>query len=118
MQKKIPEVSLLKFIRHSLEILKNPLPFHNKNFTERGDIFKLNVGFKTKIFFCRDAAFAQYVLQKNQRNYVKSSIQTKDLVKYVGEGLLTSEGEKWIKQRKMFTICEKPLLFCDYAHKL
>ncbi|WP_290699509.1 cytochrome P450 [Lacinutrix sp.] len=101
MEKKIPEVSLLKFLKHSLEILKNPLPFHKKNFTEKGDIFKLNVGFNTKIFFCRDAALAQYVLQKNQKNYIKSSIQTVDLVKYVGEGLLTSEGEKWKKQRKM-----------------
>ncbi|AXO80367.1 cytochrome P450 [Olleya aquimaris] len=99
--KKIPEVSLLKFIKHSLEILKNPLPFHNKNFTEKGDIFKLNVSFNSKIYFCRDAAFAQYVLQKNQKNYTKSNIQTKDLVKYVGEGLLTSEGDKWKKQRKM-----------------
>ena len=101
MKKNIPEVSLLKFIKHSLEILKNPLPFHNKNFIEKGDIFKLNVGFNTKIYFCRDAAFAKYVLQKNQKNYVKSKIQTVDLVKYVGEGLLTSEGEKWKKQRKM-----------------
>ena len=101
MKNKIPEVSLLKFIKHSLEILKNPLPFHNKNFTEKGDIFKLNVGFNSKIYFCRSAAFAQYVLQKNQKNYLKSSIQTVDLVKYVGEGLLTSEGEKWKKQRKM-----------------
>jgi cytochrome P450 len=99
--KEIPEVPLSKFIKHSLEILKNPLPFHNKNFEEKGDIFKLNVGFNTKIYFCRDAAFAQYVLQKNQKNYVKSKIQTEDLVKYVGEGLLTSEGEKWKKQRKM-----------------
>lgn len=100
-KKQIPEVSLPKFIKHSLEILKNPLPFHNKNFNEKGDVFKLNVGFNTKIYFCRDAGFAQYVLQKNQKNYVKSSIQTEDLVKYVGEGLLTSEGEKWKKQRKM-----------------
>ncbi len=101
MEKKIPEVSLLKFLKHSLEILKNPLPFHNKNFIEKGDIFKLNVGFNTKIFFCRDAGLAQYVLQKNQKNYSKSKIQTEDLVKYVGEGLLTSEGEKWKRQRKM-----------------
>lgn len=99
--KKIPEVSFLKFLKHSLEILKNPLPFHNANFEEKGDIFKLNVGFNSNIYFCRDAAFAQYVLQKNQKNYVKSKIQTVDLVKYVGEGLLTSEGEKWKNQRKM-----------------
>lgn len=99
--KKIPEVSLLKFIKHSLEILKNPLPFHNKNFNEKGDIFKLNVGFNTAVYFCRDAAFAEYVLQKNQKNYVKSKIQTEDLVKYVGKGLLTAEGKHWKTQRKL-----------------
>lgn len=98
---KIPEVSLLQFLRQALVILKNPLPFHHKQFSTGGDIFKLNVGFNTKIFFSRDAGLAQYVLQKNHKNYVKSKIQTEDLLKYVGEGLLTSEGEKWKRQRKM-----------------
>jgi len=100
-KKDIPAVPLNKFIKHSLEILKNPLPFHRKNFDEKGDTFRLKVGFNTEVFFSRDTALAQYVLQKNQKNYVKSKIQTVDLVKYVGEGLLTSEGEKWKKQRKM-----------------
>lgn len=99
--KQIPTVPLNKFIKHSLEILKNPLPFHNRNFREQGDTFRLKIGFSDSVIFCRDAALAVYVLQKNQKNYVKSKIQTVDLVKYVGEGLLTSEGEKWKKQRKM-----------------
>lgn len=100
-KKDIPTVPLNRFLKHSLEILKNPLPFHHQNFKEKGDIFRLKIGFQTEVFFTRDTAFAQYVLQKNQKNYVKSKIQTHDLVKYVGEGLLTSEGEKWKKQRKM-----------------
>ncbi|WP_415189869.1 cytochrome P450 [Psychroserpens sp.] len=99
--KQIPTVPLNKFIKHSLEILKNPLPFHHRNFEEQGDIFRLKIGFSNSVVFCRDADFAVYVLQKNQKNYKKSKIQTEDLVKYVGEGLLTSEGEKWKKQRKM-----------------
>ena len=100
-KKEIPTVPLNRFLKHSLEILKNPLPFHRQNFNEKGDIFRLKIGFNTEVFFTRDPAFAQYVLQKNQKNYVKSKIQTEDLVKYVGEGLLTSEGEKWKRQRKM-----------------
>lgn len=100
-EKQIPTVPLIRFLKHSLEILKNPLPFHRKNFNDKGDIFRLKIGFKNEVFFIRDPEFAQYVLQKNQKNYVKSKIQTEDLVKYVGEGLLTSEGEKWKKQRKM-----------------
>jgi hypothetical protein len=100
-KKDIPTVPLLRFLKHSLEILKNPLPFHRQNFNEKGDIFRLKIGFNAEVFFIRDTGLAQYVLQKNQKNYVKSKIQTEDLVKYVGEGLLTSEGEKWKKQRKM-----------------
>ncbi|WP_299222810.1 cytochrome P450 [uncultured Psychroserpens sp.] len=99
--KQIPTVPLTRFLKHSANILKNPLPFHHQNFIEQGDIFRLKIGFNTSVFFCRNAAFAEYVLQKNQKNYVKSKIQTKDLSKYVGKGLLTSEGEFWRKQRKL-----------------
>ncbi|TXD82432.1 cytochrome P450 [Subsaximicrobium wynnwilliamsii] len=98
---KIPEVSIFRFIRDSINILKNPLPFHLKNFQEKGDTFKLKIGLKNYVIFSRDAAFAEYVLQKNHRNYTKSKIQTVDLVKYVGRGLLTSEGELWKKQRQL-----------------
>ena len=98
---KIPEVSLLKFLKHSANILKNPLPFHHNNFQKKGDTFRLNIGFNKSVIFSRDAGLVEYVLQKNQKNFVKSEIQTKDLVKYVGKGLLTSEGEHWKKQRKL-----------------
>ena len=97
----IPTVPLSRFFKHSLEILKNPLPFHHQNFEAQGDVFRLKIGFKNSVVFVRDAAFAEYVLQKNQKNYTKSKIQTEDLVKYVGTGLLTAEGEHWKKQRKL-----------------
>lgn len=101
MKKEIPQVSTLTFLKHATQIVKNPLPFHRENFSKHGDIFRLNIGPKKSVIFCRDAEFAQYVLQKNQKNYIKSEIQTKDLVKYVGNGLLTSNGEHWQKQRKL-----------------
>lgn len=97
----IPEVSFLRFLRHSANIVKNPLPFHHQNFEQKGDTFRLNIGLRKSVIFSRDADLLEYVLQKNQKNYIKSEIQTKDLVKYVGEGLLTSEGEHWKKQRKL-----------------
>ena len=100
-KKEIPSVPLFRFLKHSLEILKNPLPFHNANFLLKGDTFKLKIGFANEVIFSRDAAFAEYVLQKNHKNFNKSKIQTVDLVKYVGKGLLTSEGELWKKQRQL-----------------
>ncbi|HET8803756.1 MAG TPA: cytochrome P450, partial [Aequorivita sp.] len=100
-EKKIPSVPVFQFLIHSTQILKNPLPFHHKNFETKGDTFRLKLGFGKSVIFSRDAGFAQYALQKNQKNYTKSPIQTKDLSKYVGCGLLTSEGELWQKQRKL-----------------
>lgn len=98
---KIPEVSFFKFLNHANNILNNPLPFHAKNFKTLGNIFRLNIGLGKSVIFCRDAGLLQHALQKNQKNYTKSSIQTKDLVKYIGKGLLTAEGEHWQKQRKL-----------------
>lgn len=100
-KKKIPSVSAFQFLVHSTQILKNPLPFHHKNFETKGDTFRLKLGFGKSVVFSRDAGLAQYALQKNHRNFEKSPIQTRDLVKYVGHGLLTSEGELWQKQRKL-----------------
>lgn len=98
---KIPQVSTFRFIRHASDILKNPLPFHAENFKKHGDTFQLNLGFGKSVIFSRDAGFVQYALQKNQKNYAKSPIQTVDVAKYVGNGLLTAEGEHWRKQRKL-----------------
>jgi hypothetical protein len=97
--KQLPSVSFLKFIKHSVSILRNPLPFHKANFLLLGDSFRLKIGLGKSVVFTRDAQFLSYVLQKNQKNYSKSPIQTKDLAKYIGKGLLTSEGEMWQKQR-------------------
>ena len=101
MAKPFPKVSMIQFLRSALSILKNPLPFHKRNFEAKGDTFQLKIGFSRSVLFSRDARFAQHALQKNQKNYQKSPIQTKDLAKYVGRGLLTSNGQHWAKQRKL-----------------
>lgn len=100
-RKEIPSVSILGFYANAARILKNPLPFHHENFTNLGETFQIKIGLNKRIIFSRDAEFAEYVLQKNQKNYAKSPIQTKDLAKYVGHGLLTSNGEHWKRQRKL-----------------
>ena len=99
--KNIPKVPLHQFLRHSLEIVKNPLNFHKVNFEKKGDTFKLMIGFTNSVLFSRDPRLLQYTLQKNHRNYIKSPIQTHDLAKYIGKGLLTAEGEHWKTQRKL-----------------
>ena len=97
----IPVVSKFYFYRNALDILKNPLPFHNENFEKLGETFQLETGFSSHVVFTRDPDLLKLALQKKQKNFKKSSIQTEDLVKYVGKGLLTAEGESWKNQRKL-----------------
>ena len=97
----IPKVSRLRFYANARRILKNPLPFHHERFEALGDTFQLNVGWGRTVIFSRDPGLAEYVLTTNQKNYTKSPIQTEDVAKYLGKGLLTSEGEFWRKQRKL-----------------
>lgn len=100
-KKYFPEVSSFSFFKNAKRILKNPLPFHRENFEALGDTFRLNLGFSKSVVFSRDPDLAIYALRENQKNFCKSEIQTKDLAKYVGKGLLTSEGEQWKTQRKL-----------------
>jgi len=99
--KKLPLVSRMHVFKNRKQILKNPIPFHHDNFNRLGDIFEVEVGFKKRIVFTRHAQFIKQVLQTEQKKYQKSSLQTEDLAKYIGKGLLTSNGEHWRKHRRM-----------------
>lgn len=99
--KKLPLVSRTHVFKNRKQILKNPIPFHHNNFNRLGDIFEVEVGFKKRIVFTRHAKFIKQVLQTEQKKYQKSSLQTVDLAKYIGKGLLTSNGEHWRKHRRM-----------------
>lgn len=49
----------------------------------------------------RDKDLVQYILQKNHKNYYKSALQVQFLSKYLGHGLLTINGDFWLKQRRL-----------------
>ncbi len=97
----IHEVSQWTVIKNRKRILSNPLPFHHENFIRYGDTFKVRIGPSSRVVFTRDAATTRHILQKNHRNYQKSELQTRDLAKYIGKGILTSEGDFWRRHRKM-----------------
>ena len=95
------EVSLFTVLRNRKRILQNPLPFHRENFERYGNTFAIRVTPWSRVVFTRDADIIRHILQKNHRNFRKSELQTRDLAKYIGHGILTSEGEVWRKHRKM-----------------
>ena len=97
----MPTVSNYTVFKNRKSILKNPLPFHHHNFNTLGDIFKVKIGPSGSIVFTRSPEFIKQILQKNHKNYNKSPLQTRDLSKYIGKGLLTSNGEHWRTHRRM-----------------
>lgn len=97
----IPSVPQFEVFKNQNSIFRNPLPFHHENFEKLGDTFMVKIGVGYRVVFTKDAETIKYILQKNHKNYHKSPFQTKDLGKYIGHGLLTSNGEHWRKHRRM-----------------
>ena len=95
------KIPFYKFLVHSSAIAKNPIPFHQKWFKNNNDSFSVQAPFVKRVMLTRDAEMAKHILQKNNKTYHKSKIQTKFLSKYVGYGLLTSSGDYWLKQRRL-----------------
>lgn len=92
---------LLKFFWNAESIRKNPIPFHKRCFETYGNTFSVKIGLKRRLLLSRDKDLVQYILQKNHKNYYKSKIQTDYLSKYLGNGLLTANGEIWLRQRRL-----------------
>ncbi len=96
-----PKLSILRFFIDAEGIRRNPIPYHTKYFDNFGDSFSIRIGKSKYIILSRDNDVAQYILQKNQKNYHKSKFQSVYLSKYLGKGLLTVDGEFWLKQRRL-----------------
>lgn len=81
--------------------MRRPIPTFLSYFREFGDNFILSVGGSRRTHLTIDAEVFQYVLQKNHRNYEKSEIQTDQMARYFGYGLLTNSGKDWLTQRRL-----------------
>ncbi len=95
------QLSLFRFLLKAESFRKNPIPYHKKYFEQFGDTFSIRIGKTKHVLLSRDNEVAEYILQKNQKNYQKSELQTKFLSKYLGKGLLTVNGDFWLKQRRL-----------------
>ena len=49
----------------------------------------------------KDPDIIRHVLQKNHRNYIKTPMIFEKLRRFLGNGLLTSEGPYWLQQRRL-----------------
>ncbi|MET7029719.1 cytochrome P450 [Sediminicola luteus] len=94
-------ISRFQVLKNARRILKNPLPFHHENFEAHGDSFKVQLTTKETVLFTRNPGLIKHILQKQHKKFEKSPLQTVDLAKYIGHGILTSTGEHWRVHRRM-----------------
>jgi cytochrome P450 len=97
-----PKIDRLRkslFFRNTRRILNNPVAFLGDIAKEYGPLVRINIAGK-KYVILQDPEFIKHVLSDNHRAYNKFGI-TKILRLFFGEGLVTSNGELWIKKRRL-----------------
>jgi len=82
-----------------LEIQRDPLTFISHCHRLYGDVFQARLGPKN-VYVVAHPADVQHVLQENNRNYRKGA-HYDTLRPMFGNGLMMSEGDYWLKQRRI-----------------
>jgi cytochrome P450 len=80
--------------------VKNPIGSMEESMKKFGGTYSVNLG-RMRLIATQDPALIDYVLRTNNRNYNKSKILTEQLGRFIGKGLLTSNGEYWLRQRRL-----------------
>lgn len=97
----IPSIPRWKSLLNSVRFLRNPLEVISENLQRYGDTYVFHLGGVQKGMMTANPELIQHVLQKNHRNYRKSPIHFDKLARFLGHGLLTIDGEYWLRQRRL-----------------
>src|SRR5438105_13079242 len=82
-----------------LEFRRDTLGFFSRCAREYGDIVSLKLGPK-RVCLINHPDLIEEVLVRQNRNFIKHFI-TRMLASILGEGLLNSEAETWLRQRRL-----------------
>lgn len=94
------------FIGSARDFANDPIAYFETNVPKYGGLFQLKsiffrfISHFDHVVIVSDPDMVKHIMQDNNRNYVKS-YGYRVLKVLLGEGLLTSEGEFWRKQRKL-----------------
>lgn len=97
----IPQISRLRSFLNSFRFVKDPIGSINDNLHQLGPTYGMYVGGLKPGILTIQPEIIQQILQKNHRNYPKSPMHFKKLAYFLGNGLLTSDGDYWLRQRRL-----------------
>lgn len=93
--------SIFQTTLKSYEFLNSPIEFISKRMDAFSGTYSVALGFKKKLILTQNPDFINYVLKENHRNYTKSEFSTERAVHFFGNGLLFSNGDYWLRQRRL-----------------
>lgn len=93
--------SRLQALRNAFSFYRDPIANIDRAMASFGQTFSTYVGGLHPAILTTEPDVIQHVLQKNHRNYIKSPMHFDVLAHFLGNGLLTSEGDYWLRQRRL-----------------
>lgn len=97
----LPEgYNLITSIPRMLKQVRNPIETMEESMAIYGGTYSVHLGVQRYII-TQDPGFIDHVLRGHHRNYHKSPFQSEKLARFLGNGLLTANGEYWLKQRRL-----------------
>lgn len=98
---KLPDgYSLLQSFVRTYKQVKDPVGSMMESMEKFNGTYSVNLGSR-RLIATQDPGFIEHVLKTHHRNYHKSPILTEQLGRFLGHGLLTSNGAYWLKQRRL-----------------
>ncbi len=96
-----PGYSFFGTYKRAFQVVNNPLETMAESVERFGDSYSVYSGLTSRMILTQDPEFIDYILRKNQKNYYKSKMVTEKLGRFIGNGLLTSNGPYWLRQRRL-----------------
>lgn len=96
----LPQTAGFPLIGSLPQLLKQPFHFVTHAQQQYGDIYKLDLGL-SKVVVLNHPEHAQHVLRDHAANYRKGGPMWDAVRSVLGNGLVVSEGDFWLRQRRM-----------------
>jgi len=98
--RKPPLVKGYPLVGSFLELMRDPFHFLTQAARKYGDVFRVRVG-PLQFYVLAHPTDVEYVFRTNHRNFIKDKGTRTVLSAVLGQGLVTSEGELWRRQRRL-----------------
>jgi len=100
LERRAPQPKGVPLLGHYGELRGNPLDFFLRAFREHGDVVRMRFGW-VEAHLLSHPAHAKVVLQEHWQDFSKNTPGFDKIRLVLGNGLLTSEGDFWRRQRRL-----------------